>query len=138
MGQRRGVAPGAGNGSALNKGGYAKIVKTCDVAKSHGLAYAWIGTCCTDKTSSAQLSEAINSIYRWYQESAICYAFLVDVADDSEIRWSEWFIRGGPCKNSWPPRLCSSSAVIGANRNQAEHVICDHGHHQDLMISAAC
>jgi hypothetical protein len=32
-----------------------------------------------DKTSSAELSEAINSMFRWYQEAEVCYAYLADV-----------------------------------------------------------
>ncbi|KAK4466266.1 ankyrin repeat-containing domain protein [Cladorrhinum samala] len=65
--------------TAARKAGYAKVLKACSIAASHGLKYIWIDTCCIDKISSAELSEAINSMYRWYQESAICYAFLSDV-----------------------------------------------------------
>jgi len=62
----------------------------------------WIDTCCIDKTSSAELSEAINSMYRWYQRSQVCYAYLVDVPDatadhsrpDSLFQQSKWFTRG--------------------------------------------
>jgi hypothetical protein len=32
-----------------------------------------------DKLSSAELSEAINSMFRWYQQAGICYAYLSDV-----------------------------------------------------------
>jgi hypothetical protein len=81
-----------------------KIRNTCTVAADHGFDYVWIDTCCIDKTSSAELSEAINSMYRWYQESAVCYAYLADVlskADDhqsmarsSEFSKSKWFTRG--------------------------------------------
>ncbi|CAI4218435.1 unnamed protein product [Parascedosporium putredinis] len=41
--------------------------------------YLWVDTCCIDKTSSSELSEAINSMFRWYRESVICYAVLEDV-----------------------------------------------------------
>lgn len=64
---------------ARKKPGFAKIEKTCKIAQSEGLEYAWVDTCCIDKTNSAELSEAINSMYRWYEESAICYAFLEDM-----------------------------------------------------------
>jgi hypothetical protein len=50
------------------KKGWAKIAKTCELARSSGLAYAWVDTCCIDKSSSAELSEAINSMYQWYLE----------------------------------------------------------------------
>ncbi|KAK4163756.1 ankyrin repeat-containing domain protein [Cladorrhinum sp. PSN259] len=65
--------------NAEGKAGYAKIRNVCSVAASHGLDYAWVDTCCIDKTSSAELSEAINSMYRWYREAAVCYTFLNDV-----------------------------------------------------------
>jgi len=59
--------------------GFRKIKATCELAVSHGLEYVWIDTCCIDKTSSAELSEAINSMYRWYQDATVCYAHLADV-----------------------------------------------------------
>ncbi|KAK0620762.1 hypothetical protein B0T14DRAFT_431209, partial [Immersiella caudata] len=37
-------------------------------------------TVCIDKTSSAELSEAISK-YAWYARSAACFAYLEDVAD---------------------------------------------------------
>ncbi|RYC64916.1 hypothetical protein CHU98_g1322 [Xylaria longipes] len=59
--------------------GYWKILKTCLEARKDGLLYLWVDTNCIDKTSSAELSEAINSMYTWYRNSAICYAYLSDV-----------------------------------------------------------
>ncbi|KAI1379115.1 HET-domain-containing protein [Hypoxylon crocopeplum] len=61
--------------------GYKKIVLTCKQAERDGLGWAWVDTCCIDKTSSAELSEAINSMYQWYEQSSICYAYLSDVDD---------------------------------------------------------
>jgi hypothetical protein len=48
-------------GGALDKPGYEKVVKCCELTKTLGLGYTWIDTCCIDKTSSAELSEDINS-----------------------------------------------------------------------------
>src|SRR5450432_18117 len=76
------------------KGGYEKVREACSVALAHGFNYIWIDTCCIDKTSSAELSEAINSMYHWYQESGVCYAYLADVpssAADDEFKNSKWF-----------------------------------------------
>ena len=56
-----------------------KIRRFCEIAQSHGYQWAWADTCCIDKTSSAELSEAINSMFRWYSLSLICYVFLKDV-----------------------------------------------------------
>ncbi|RDX42871.1 HET-domain-containing protein [Lentinus brumalis] len=58
-----------------------KIRRCCEVAQSHGYRWVWIDTCCIDKTSSAELSEAINSMFRWYALAKICYAYLKDVSD---------------------------------------------------------
>lgn len=62
--------------------GFAKIKRCCQLACSDGLQYAWADTCCIDKSSSAELSEAINSMFRYYQMAGICYAYLSDFAKD--------------------------------------------------------
>ena len=85
-----------------DKKGYAKILSFCRLAKSDGFQYAWVDTCCIDKSSSNELSEAINSMYRWYKYSDVCYVYMVDVptvdyaADEplSQFRDSRWFKRG--------------------------------------------
>ncbi|KAL1944706.1 hypothetical protein VTO73DRAFT_3136 [Trametes versicolor] len=59
----------------------AKVRELCTFAQRHGIPYAWIDTCCIDKGSSAELSEAINSMYKWYQMANICIAYLADVED---------------------------------------------------------
>lgn len=41
--------------------GHDKIVRFCVFAREQGFAYGWVDTCCIDKSSSAELSEAINS-----------------------------------------------------------------------------
>ncbi|KAI1271376.1 HET-domain-containing protein [Xylaria sp. FL0933] len=62
-----------------NGPGWQKIKRCCSLARSRGLQWAWIDTCCIDKTSSAELSEAINSMFAWYRDSEECYVFLHDV-----------------------------------------------------------
>ncbi|KAH6858958.1 heterokaryon incompatibility protein-domain-containing protein, partial [Alternaria rosae] len=64
---------------ARKKKGFSKIEKTCELAIGDGFDYAWIDTCCIDKSSSAELSEAINSMFAWYRDSEQCYAYLADV-----------------------------------------------------------
>ncbi|RAL00174.1 ankyrin [Aspergillus ibericus CBS 121593] len=83
-----------GEDNAAKKKGYAKIAMTCTTAKRHGWKYAWVDTCCIDKTSSAELSEAINSMYRWYQKAQVCYVFLADVVSLDDFASSRWFTRG--------------------------------------------
>lgn len=85
---------------ALTKKGYRKIQNCCRVAAADGYKYCWIDTCCIDKSSSAELSEAINSMFRWYQKAHICYAYLPDVFKDPveqvkiSLEKSRWFTRG--------------------------------------------
>jgi hypothetical protein len=59
--------------------GYKKLKMACSIATVDKFDYIWIDTCCIDKTSSAELSEALNSMYRWYEEAEECYAYLADV-----------------------------------------------------------
>lgn len=86
---------------ARQKKGYYKVEACCAQALKDGLTYAWIDTCCIDKSSSAELSEAINSMYRWYSSAQVCYAYLEDVPSDQDprvtdslFRKSTWFTRG--------------------------------------------
>lgn len=87
--------------TVTEKRGYAKIEYSCERALQDGLSYVWVDTCCIDKTSSAELSEAINSMMAWYAQSRICYAHLADVPpitdqdfDKAAFSQSRWFTRG--------------------------------------------
>ncbi|KAI0330894.1 HET-domain-containing protein [Cubamyces sp. BRFM 1775] len=59
-----------------------KIKGFCTIARKHGYIFGWIDSCCIDKTSSAELTEAINSMYQWYRKADVCYTYLSDVQDD--------------------------------------------------------
>ena len=74
--------------------GYSKITGCCRQARLDGWEYAWVDSCCIDKSSSAELSEAINSMFKWYQDAQVCYAYLSDVEERSEFAKSQWFTRG--------------------------------------------
>ena len=85
--------------------GYKKILETCHQANKDGYEWVWIDTCCIDKRSSAELSEAVNSMYRWYANSRVCYAYFHDVPGSFPLwqdakkypksnGWPEWFSRG--------------------------------------------
>jgi hypothetical protein len=78
--------------------GWRKIKMACRLAKKAGLEYAWIDTCCIDKSSCAELTEAINSMYRWYGRSSVCYAYLSDLPASSDLNTElpkcRWFERG--------------------------------------------
>lgn len=83
------------------KTGWFKIENACRLALSFGLSYVWIDTCCIDKSSSAELQEAINSMFKWYELANICFAYLADVSSyedpsvqGSSFRLCRWFKRG--------------------------------------------
>lgn len=83
--------------SVRSQAGFEKIRKTCEQAKLDEHQYVWIDTCCIDKSSSAELTEAINSMYRWYSNADTCYAYLSDVENATFLETfpeSRWFSRG--------------------------------------------
>lgn len=87
------------------KSGYIKIQKFIECIKKEEpvLDWAWVDTCCINKESSAELSEAINSMYKWYADAAVCHAYFDDVypnlnryhlIPDASFQNSRWFTRG--------------------------------------------
>lgn len=97
--------------SVKARSGYQKIINCADTIKELGYDYVWIDTCCIDKSSSAELSESINSMYKWYNDSKVCLVYMVDVHRDASldaravekakhleryphIQTSRWFTRG--------------------------------------------
>jgi hypothetical protein len=100
---------------AMDSEGYKKVRKACSMATADRFEYIWIDTCYINKTSSAELSEALNSIYRWYQEAKECYVYLADVPHNSfdlmtsvigpEFQKSRWFTRGWTLQGLIAPLL---------------------------------
>ncbi|KAI0143098.1 heterokaryon incompatibility protein-domain-containing protein [Xylariaceae sp. FL1272] len=112
--------------------GWQKIKRFCSIARKAGFTWGWIDTCCIDKRSSAELSEAINSMFQWYSHSKVCYVFLDDVdltemprfyasEYDHDLKWrtklstrhiawaekfiaSRWFTRGWTLQELLAPR----------------------------------
>ena len=94
--------------------GYQKILNSCKQAKKDGYEWLWVDTCCIDKQSSTELSEAINSMYRWYENAQVCYAYLHNVlnssfplAQNNEMypnSWPEWFSHGWTLQEMIAPR----------------------------------
>jgi hypothetical protein len=85
---------------ARTKNSFSKIEATCRTALDQGIHYVWVDTCCIDKSSSAELSEALNSMFRWYKNAIYCFAFLSDLPAGSQfracddVRKCRWFTRG--------------------------------------------
>jgi len=96
------------DGTGKTKAGHNKIRFCGEQARRDGLQYFWVDTCCIDKSNNNELSEAINSMFRWYRDAAKCYVYLADVsktaldADEmsNQLPWelsfrrSKWFTRG--------------------------------------------
>ncbi|RDW91791.1 hypothetical protein BP5796_01185 [Coleophoma crateriformis] len=84
--------------TASIKTGLAKIAGVIRIAQSLNLNYVWVDTCCIDKSSSAELSEAINSMFTWYQDSAICVVYLSDLPSHANFEDNfprcRWLTRG--------------------------------------------
>lgn len=85
--------------------GFRKIERMCDLAKTEGVSHVWIDTCCIDKTSSAELTESINSMFDWYEGSKRCIVYLEDL----------------PQEQVWLPRMSSENAggspAVGHSRS---------------------
>lgn len=92
------------------KAGFHKIKLTCEQARTEGISYAWVDTCCINKESSAELSEAINSMFKWYSLATVCYAYLEDFPQSEEtnnlslLRGCRWFSRGWTLQELLAPR----------------------------------
>ncbi|EPE29931.1 hypothetical protein GLAREA_01091 [Glarea lozoyensis ATCC 20868] len=124
------------DGITLSKGqGHEKVVGCCLQALAEGLEYVWIDTCCIDKSSSAELSEAINSMYIWYQQAVVCYAYLEDVSFADLNLWdpkiscvegSVWFKRAWTLQELVAPVALSFFAknweYIASKSEMAERV----------------
>ncbi|KAI6107013.1 heterokaryon incompatibility protein-domain-containing protein [Pisolithus croceorrhizus] len=115
---------GRNKGEVTQRDGYQKIIKSCEQAARDGYKWLWIDTCCIDKRSSSELSEAINSMYQWYRNAQVCYAYLHDV-DESTFPthrnngkfgrsngWPEWFVRGWTLQE-----LIAPKEVVFFNKN---------------------
>ncbi|KAI0357093.1 hypothetical protein OH77DRAFT_130059 [Trametes cingulata] len=122
--------------SILNDQGLSpKIREFCRIARKHGFGFGWADMCCIDKTSSAELSEAINSMYEWYSKASVCYAYLADVHEDppadsrlsrlatTSFFSSEWHTRGWTLQELIAPKnvlfLSSAWSVIGSKASFA-------------------
>ncbi|KAI0819539.1 heterokaryon incompatibility protein-domain-containing protein, partial [Trametes gibbosa] len=119
----------------------AKVRELCVFADRHGILYVWIDTCCIDRSSSAELSEAINSMYKWYQLASLCVAYLMDVDDPRSnavvspnphfmtsdgLCASRWFKRGWTLQELIAPRFllfaCRTWRAVGTKDSFADVV----------------
>jgi hypothetical protein len=129
-------------GAGRRKLGYKKIQFCGERARQDGLEYCWVDTCCIDKTNNTELSEAINSMYKWYRRARKCYVYMADVPhstiptagddDDDGKTWatfqrSRWFTRGWTLQELLAPAFVEFYSQEGSyigNRKTLERQIC--------------
>ena len=70
-------------------------------AKKDRIEYCWVDTCCINRASHSELSEAITSMFCWYQEAEKCCAYLSDVSLEAEDQQA-------PSQQTWNLSLHSS------------------------------
>jgi hypothetical protein len=129
-------------GNGTSKTGFDKIRFCGEQARRDGLQYFWVDTCCIDKSSSAELAEAINSMFRWYRDAVKCYVFLsdvpradVDITDQShQLPWesafqiSRWFTRGWTLQELIAPtsvEFFSKNRELLGDKKSLERHICE-------------
>ncbi len=99
---------------------FAKVKFTAQQALDDGLDYIWVDTCNIDKSSSAEISETINSMFRLYKKAEVCYVYLADVTEPPPAGWTDdgqnddawtktftnarWFTRGWTLQELIAPR----------------------------------
>jgi hypothetical protein len=128
------------NDTGKEKVGYEKIRFCAQQAERDGLRYFWVDTCCINKADSVELQDAINSMFRWYQDAAMCYVYLSDVriaeqdasGEVSESIWepdfrkSRWFTRGWTLQELLAPRVVKffsqEGQLLGDKRTLERHI----------------
>jgi heterokaryon incompatibility protein (HET) len=125
------------DGSGTNKPGFKKLVFCNEQAKHDDLQYFWVDTCCIDQKNHVELSEAINSMFRWYQKATKCYVYLSDVSVctqdgkfhmewQSAFRNSRWFTRGWTLQELLAPKIVefySRDGIRLGDKRSFEHQI---------------
>jgi hypothetical protein len=127
------------NETGKNKIGYKKIQFCGKQAASDDLQYFWVDTCCIDKWNLNELSHAINSMFRFYQNAVKCYTLLPDVSEDNKIDesvdktpWevdfqrSRWFTRGWTLQELIAPMsvefFSSSHQLLGDKKSLEQQI----------------
>jgi hypothetical protein len=123
------------NGTGREKAGYRKIIFCGKQAERDGLQHFWVDTCCINKSSSQELQEAINSMFRWYKDAKRCYVYMFDVSistwnteDKCSIRKSRWFTRGWTLQELIAPEVTeffSKEEHWLGDKHSLEQILCE-------------
>jgi hypothetical protein len=122
------------NGTGIHKVGYDKIRFCAQRADQDGLRFVWIDTCCINKANFTELSEAINSMFRWFRDATRCYVYLSDVPDpndptstvESAFSVSRWFKRGWTLQELIAPSsvqfFSRKGELLGSKRSREKQI----------------
>ena len=117
-----------------SKAGFRKIWYTCRQAELDGYGFVWVDTVCIDKSSSTELSEAIQSMFAWYRKAKVCYAYLVDIGVQhaeipvkDDFTQSRWFTRAWTLQELIAPRdvwfYDGTWAFIGRKKHLVDPIV---------------
>jgi Heterokaryon incompatibility protein (HET) len=134
-------------GRNKDSAGYMKVLRFVEKAAQDRFEWAWIDTCCIDKKSSAELSEAINSMFRWYENTQVCYVYLSDVHCTTDgnrsptmsgFDTSKWFTRGWTLQELLAPAhvefLDCEWKTFGTKETMAEKISAITGIRQEHLV----
>ncbi|KAI6015428.1 hypothetical protein BKA83DRAFT_4129402 [Pisolithus microcarpus] len=106
-------------------GGRLKLQNFCLLALKQDYVWAWSDTCCIDKESSAELQEAIGSMFSWYRNSALAIVHLSDVSNETLFTDSVWFKRGWTLQELLAPR-----AILFYTQDWLPYMNCESSNHK--------
>ncbi|PMD49038.1 HET-domain-containing protein, partial [Hyaloscypha variabilis F] len=133
---------------------FAKIKFTAQQALDDGLDYIWVDTCNIDKSSSAELSETVNSMFMLYKKAEVCYVYLADVTEPPPAGWMDdgqnddawtktfantrWFTRGWTLQELIAPRnvvfYTSDWRCIGTKRELCQTIARNMGISSTILL----
>lgn len=125
-----------------DRSGHQKILAFTQYVRDHiaDLDWIWIDTCCIDEKSSQEVSEAINSMFKWYSNAEICLAYLADVKSVQDVAISDWWTRGWTLQELLAPRtvvfLTQHWQVAGNKGGDKCHAISEIGCSLEVMIAS--
>lgn len=98
------VSPTLGRQRNIKSAGLAKLVRLCETARKLGYKLVWSDTCCIDKTNTAELSEAIHAMFKWYAHAHVCIVHLAASSSLADLEREPWFGRGWTLQELLAPR----------------------------------
>jgi hypothetical protein len=108
-----------------NSVGCVKVTSFANFIRKHLslIKWLWMNTCCINKDSDAELTESTNSMFEWYRDAELCFAYLSDVdpdGDSDSLGKSERFKGGWTRQELLAPRtvffLSREWQVLGRKR----------------------